>query len=77
MAFGQKVVEVDRCVFGRILKAQCDLGVAEPGAGCAAIETGAALAQGLLDLLTQIAARAIEIAGDARFVLAEFAADLG
>ena len=76
MAFGQKAVEIDRRVFGRILKAQDDLCIAEPGSGVA-VETAAAFAKGLLDLVTQFAARAVEIAGDAGFVLAEFAADLG
>jgi hypothetical protein len=76
LAFRQKAIEVDRCIVGRILEAEGDLRVAEPDSGVA-VQTAAAFAEGLLDLMTQLAARAVEIAGDARFVLTEFAADLG
>src|ERR1700722_12851623 len=77
LGFGEQLIQIDRSVLGGILEAERDLRVAESGSCGVAVETAGALAQGLLHLITQLAASAIETAGDARFVLTEFAADPG
>ncbi len=75
MAFRKELVQIYGRVFGSILEAQRDLRVAERRRGAGAVDA-ATFAQGLLDVLTEFAAGALEIAGNAGFVLAQFAADL-
>ena len=77
MGDGKKVVEVDGGVFGSVLETKGDLRVAETGSGWILAEAAGTAAQRLLDLLAELAAGALEIAGDTGFVLTEFAADLG
>jgi hypothetical protein len=70
-------IEIQRSVFGGVFEAERDLVVAERGLGIRSI-LGLKLAgaQGGLDRGAEFAADAIEIARDAGFVFAEFAADV-
>jgi len=63
--------------FRSVLETESDLRVAEPVPGRIVVQAAGALAQGLLDLMTEGAAGAFEITGDAGFVLAELAPDFG
>jgi hypothetical protein len=75
---GENLIEIERSVFGGVFEAECDLVVCESRLGIRSI-LGLKLAgaQSGLDGGAQFAADAIEIARDARFVFAEFAADVG
>ena len=72
------MIEIQRSVFGGVFEAECDLIVAKRGLRIRSI-LGLKLAgaQSGLDGSAKLAADAIEIARDAGFVFAEFAADGG
>ena len=77
LAWLENLIEIERGVFGGVFEAEGDLLVAESGLRIRSI-LGLKLAgaQSGLDRGAEFAADAIEIARDAGFVLAEFAADV-
>lgn len=74
---GKKFVEIDRSVFEGVLEAESDLCVAEAGLWRDAVGGRAGVAQRGFYFRAKFTSDAIEIAGDAGFVFAEGAADLG
>src|SRR6266851_4612876 len=73
----EEFVEIDGRIFGRVLEAESDLFFAEARLWRDAVGGRAAVAQRGFYVDAKIATDAVEIAGDAGFVLAEGAADFG
>src|ERR1700684_1852498 len=75
---GENLIEIERSVFGGVLKAERDLLVGQRRLGIRSV-LGLKLtgAQSGLHRRAEFAANAVEIARDAGFVFAEFAADGG
>lgn len=70
-------MQIERGIFARVFEAKSNLGVAQAGFGGRTVYSGMSGEQFFFHSGAQIAADAVQIAGDAGFVLAEAFADGG